>query len=233
MAHVPAHGISEPTLAAAWRGPLKRRAAILGAAICATIALCGCGGKNDNLASDTTTSSAAPTILVTVEPPETDPDEKPVGADPCTISDAAIVRAGFDPATRERSEAEISSSLSTSRGCTFGKFGMESGEPKPTGRLDILTTSRPLAEARERGESIVSTAPINGVDAVVYRASKAAEGVYNSCTAVLATPQGSLEIQVGEYPTTAPDGTLRADARSSCAVATEVARIAAEALGIG
>ncbi|WP_232111103.1 DUF3558 family protein [Nocardia wallacei] len=152
-----------------------------------------CTSRDDSDGPGTTTSTAAkPSISVSVNPaPEQDPaGSKPVAYDPCLeIGDETIAKAGFDPATRERSD-QVHTGYAFI-GCTFERKEQVGGVSRRVGSLTISSTNISLDQFRKREGSAAREIKINGKEAITYGMAAA-----EACNVVTNGPDGAIDVQV-------------------------------------
>ncbi|MGQ4600362.1 DUF3558 family protein [Nocardia sp. R6R-6] len=167
-----------------------------------------CAGSSTNQATNTVVSATASpatsakmtaSVKVNVPPAPVQSGAQQVRFDPCVrVGDDVVTQAGFDPATRERSTAEIVSSLFTEIGCQFWRETLIDGEKYPTGLVTVTSSDLTLDDIRKNpGNSIFNSDPIGGREAVLYRTPQV-EGV---CSASVKSSDGTftvgLHVQLG------------------------------------
>jgi hypothetical protein len=153
----------------------------------------GCASTHDEAGSQSAVSSAKPSIAVTVKSaPSQDPNgNPPVRFDPCTeIDDATVLKAGFDPKTRQRSDQ-----LHTGYafiGCTFDRKEMVRGQELSVGSLVVSSTTITLDQFRQREGAAASEININSKEAITYRTPEA-----EACNVVIKDgPDGTIDVGI-------------------------------------
>lgn len=134
----------------------------------------------------------SPNISVKVGPaPSQDPDGgKLVLFDPCrSIGDDVIVRTGFDPATRKRSDQVHTGYAFIS--CGFSREEFKFGNNQITGFLHISSTNITMDQFRQREGGDAATVTVNGNEAVSYPDQDG-----KSCHVITRGPDNSLNISV-------------------------------------
>ncbi|MEV4129526.1 DUF3558 domain-containing protein [Nocardia sp. NPDC049707] len=178
------------------------------------------GPESSTPPSGPTPGSAA--IKVPVLPAADQVVPRIVAFDPCfRVNDSLIDQVGFDPDTRERYAAEVTSMLTlTHIGCTFLRSQTVNGQSALTGSLSITTSTKKLAEVSgsERNE-VIDSNPINGRPAVVYRSPL----TIPTCDAAVESPDGTLVVSLTVPPAPVP-------VAEPCGQIREVATVMATAL---
>lgn len=188
---------------------MKRHvAATLGAMVSLTFMVsCSSGGEARYTPSAPASARlTSPSISVTVKPaPSQDPEGgKPVLFDPCrSMGDDVIAKAGYDPATRERSDQVHTGYAFIS--CRFSRQEVRDAEKLLSGILDISSTNITMDQFREREEGNLSDISVNGGGAVMFRTSKGA-----SSNVVTRGPDNSLDIGVDQFGSAEQDVCNRA-----------------------
>lgn len=153
----------------------------------------GCTGHDADGTTDATPSTVEkPSNAASVKPAPTQPNSghTPVKYDPCIeIGDATVMKAGFDPGTRERSD-QIHDNYAFI-GCAFERKEAVRGQTLSVGTLTISSGNIPVDEFRKREGSAASEIKVNGRDAITYR--KPAE---EACYVVMTGPDGTIDVRV-------------------------------------
>jgi hypothetical protein len=143
------------------------RGALSLAVVTGLVGACTGGGES----SETVTSTKEkPVIAATVKPAPEQPSygNTPVRFEPCfELGDATIMKAGFDAATRERSD-QVHYSYAFI-GCTFDLKQEVRGTVRKVGSLTLASTNVPLDEFRKREGDAATDIKINGRDATSYQ----------------------------------------------------------------
>ncbi|WP_174185649.1 DUF3558 domain-containing protein [Nocardia barduliensis] len=197
-----------------------------GSALLALAALTACapGESNDTAASRPSTSTtSAPSMAASVSPAPVQTDSKtPVRFDPCfEVSDELVARAGFDPATRQRSAGEVVTDLLTAIGCSFRRIALVDGRKVISGSVTVHATNTPLEQVKSSDEyTVFATDAVNGREAALYTVP----ALPGACYAAIDSTDGTLEIGLTAVPGVVP-------VPASCDQIREVATTFATALG--
>ncbi|MFD6160049.1 DUF3558 domain-containing protein [Nocardia sp. NPDC060256] len=173
-------------------------------------------------ASSTPAAQPVPGIKVAVPPAADQVVPRLVAFDPCfRVRDSLIDRVGFDPGSRERYVAEVTSMTTlTHIGCTFRRVALVDGVEAFTGSLSITTNTDKVAEFGDsKRNQVIGTDPINGRPAVVYRSPAAIP----TCDAAVEAPDGTLLISLTVPPAPVP-------VPEACSQIREIATVIASAL---
>ncbi|MGW4368986.1 DUF3558 family protein [Nocardia takedensis] len=169
--------------------------------------------------SSTTSASTSPLQAQVGPAPDQSASDRVVRFDPCVaVADDLVRRAGFDPATRERSAGEVVTDLLTTIGCSFDRFARVAGEDEITGSVTIESTTMNLAEIRSSGAHAVFDAePIAGREAILYTT----QILPGSCSAAITTTDGVFRVGLVVYPASVPLPAACDEIRSTAAVFAE------------
>nr|WP_228820375.1 DUF3558 family protein [Nocardia abscessus] len=194
-------------------------------AVAAALVACSADDTNDTTAtppsSTSVTSTQSMVASVPSAPRQTD-SKKPVRFDPCfELGDDLVTKAGFDPATRQRSSGELVTDLLTAIGCSFRRIAVVDGQKAITGSVTVHATNTPLEQVKSSDKyTVFDTDAVDGREAALYTVS----ALPGSCYAALETAEGTLEVAVAAVPAAVP-------VPASCDQIREVATIFATALG--
>lgn len=187
---------------------MTRRTFAIGCLAVSAAALVACTGNTTDQADATTaaatterpTTSAAATASVAVSVPSAPAQtgDEQVQFDPCVrVSDDLVTRAGFDPASRERSAEETVSTILTTIGCQFWREELVDGEKYPTGVMSVTSSNLTLDDIRNNpGHSVFNSDSIGSREAVLYRTPQSA----GTCSASIKSSDGSFTISLITHP---------------------------------
>ncbi|MFI6957017.1 DUF3558 domain-containing protein [Nocardia sp. NPDC050408] len=186
---------------------MMRRSFAAGCLVVSTTTLVACAGSSTDqgantvvsaTASPATSAGATASVKVNVPPAPVQTGAQQVRFDPCVrVGDDVVTRAGFDPATRERSTAEIVSSLFTEIGCQFWREALVDGEKYPTGLATVTSSDLTLDDIRKNpGNSIFDSDPIGGREAVLYQTPQ----VDGACSASIKSSDGTFTVGLHVHP---------------------------------
>ncbi|WP_433524043.1 DUF3558 domain-containing protein [Nocardia pseudovaccinii] len=181
----------------------------------AALVAAGCSGRNntDEPTETATSTSARPSIAVSVKPAPEQPrnSRSPVKYDPCfEIGDDTITKAGFAPKTRERID-QIHDGYAFI-GCTFERQEDVYGKTGGVGSLTISSTNVTLDEFLKREGNAATEIKVNGRDAITYRTPEA-----EACNVVMTGPDATINMAVSS--------TLALTHWNACDHAQEIAAI--------
>jgi hypothetical protein len=187
------------------------------------VAACAEGGSNGSapIQPSTTTVTATRPMAVSVPPaPAQTGAGKPVRFDPCVeLSDELVVKAGFDPASRERDAGELVTDSLTVIGCSFSRISIEDGNI--TGFAAVTSRNLQLAQIRtSQSITILNADPINARPALLYTERE----LPGSCRAAIESTDGTFDVTLTAVPGPVP-------VPAPCDEIREVATTFAAALG--
>ncbi|MFI9511251.1 DUF3558 family protein [Nocardia sp. NPDC052566] len=158
-----------------------------------SLILAGCGqGGGAGEPAKTVPSTTQASVAVSVSPAPTQPSNarKPVRYDPCfEIGDTTVVKAGFDPKTRERVDQVHDDYAFLS--CSFDRKQDVRGRSLRVGSLTVSSTNITLDEFRQREGAAATNTKVNGRDAITYRRS-----AEEACYVVMNGPDGTVDVRV-------------------------------------
>lgn len=174
--------------------------------VSATTLVACAGNSTDQDASAMTSATASSTkpaeftvsVKVSVPPAPVQTSAEQVRFDPCvSLGDELVVRARFDPGTRERYVAESVGTPFTKIGCQFWRESLVDGEKYPTGVVSVTSSDLTLEDIRKNpGHSIFGSEPIGGREAVLYRTPQN-DG---ACSASIESPDGTFTVGLIVHP---------------------------------
>ncbi|WP_373862560.1 DUF3558 domain-containing protein [Nocardia lijiangensis] len=159
-----------------------------------TIALAGCS-TNDEMqpqAAESPTASVPPSMQVSVPPApsQINNGRQPVNYDPCAeLGDSTASRAGFDPATRKRSDFIFEGYSFI--GCDFDRRGDVRGQSLVVGSMAVWSSNITLGEFRRREQARAQDTQVGGREAIVY-----ADPQTDRCTMVMVFHEGTISVRV-------------------------------------
>ncbi|WP_280198717.1 DUF3558 domain-containing protein [Nocardia cyriacigeorgica] len=166
----------------------------------ALLLLAGCGGgANDPDTSGSTTVapiSSTPEVAVSVGPAPSqrnDSGRPLVSFDPCVaVGDDLIVKAGFDPESRERSDMTFDTYSFI--GCKFSDKEMVNGQKLTVRTLLVTSSNITLDEFRDRYRGTSTEVAVNGHPALRYDDPRI-HG--EACNIAIAFGNGVLDLSKG------------------------------------
>jgi hypothetical protein len=156
------------------------------------VGACASGNNGGESAEPVTATTSKPVIGVTVKPAPDQPSNgrSPVKFDPCIeFGDAAITKAGFDPATRKRSDQVHDGYAFIS--CAFDRKQTILGDSLRVGSLTISSTNVTLDEFRKREGSTATEMKVNSREAITYESPEA-----EACYVVMTGPDATIDVRV-------------------------------------
>jgi hypothetical protein len=194
-------------------------------AVATALAACSAEGPDDMTASRPSTTSVTSTrsMAVSVPAAPVQPDsKKPVRFDPCfEVDDDLVIKAGLDPATRQRSSGEIVTDLLTAIGCSFRRIAVVDGQKAITGSVTVHSTNSPLDQVKGSDKyAVFNTDAVNGREAALYTVS----ALPGTCYAAIKSSDGTLEVSLTAVPGAVP-------VPASCDQIRDVATLFATSLG--
>ncbi|WP_084496777.1 DUF3558 domain-containing protein [Nocardia amamiensis] len=182
---------------------MMRRSFAAGCLVVSVTTLVACAGSSTDQAANTAVSAkASPTmpaganasVKVSVPPAPVQTGVEQVRFDPCvSVGDDLVTRAGFDPATRERSTEEGISTLFTKIGCQFWRETLVNGEKYSTGAVSVTSSDLTLDDIRKNpGHIIFNSDTIGGREAALYRTPQS-EG---ACSASIKSSDGIFTVSL-------------------------------------
>lgn len=161
--------------------------------VASVLLLAACTTKDpDSGEQDTTSAIARPSISVTVEaaPTQYNQGRGTVAFDPCFgLGDETIVRAGFDPVTRERNDFIFDSYSFV--GCSFEQSGLVGSQQVPVRSLRVWSSNITLDEFRLRYEKTSKSITVDGSRAIQYTNPG---GTRDACNIAVESTDGVLDI---------------------------------------
>ncbi|MBF6086216.1 DUF3558 domain-containing protein [Nocardia cyriacigeorgica] len=153
----------------------------------------GCSANRSESSSPSTTPApTSPSISVTVKPAPTQYNQgrNHVAFDPCSgLGDDTIIRAGFDPATRERNDFTFDTYSFI--GCTFKNRDVVGSQKVTVRTLRVSSSNITLDEFRARYQDTSSEIVINGAQALQYTNP---DGTRDACNIAVESEDGVLDI---------------------------------------
>jgi hypothetical protein len=187
---------------------MMRRSFAAGCLVVSATTLAACAGSSSDqdaktaasaMALPATSAGATASVKVSVPPAPVQTGAQQVRFDPCVrVGDDLVTRAGFDPATRERSTAEGVSTLSTTIGCQFWRETTVDGEKYPTGLVSVTSSDSTLDSIRKNPDdySIFNSDPIGGREAVLYRTPR----IDGACSTAIKSSDGTFTVDLHVHP---------------------------------
>ncbi|UFS95470.1 DUF3558 domain-containing protein [Nocardia huaxiensis] len=201
---------------------MSKKAVAVGCLLAGATMVVACGNDDSSSSPSTSATVAKPSLLVSVSPAPSQADaKKTVSFDPCfAVSDELVTKAGFDPATRERSAGEVVTPSLTTIGCTF-KGQSSGGENDSITYVSVESSNFGLDHIRNNPDrTVFNSDPIDGREAVLYRTAQ----MPGTCSAAIKSTDGVLDVSLMAYTGAAP-------AAAPCDQIRQVAETFASALG--